>query len=76
MAVEIPSIGRSARWLMTAGVLIALGGMTPLLLYTVFGATTGTVLWPGILTVVAVPIGFLLLGIGVLKLLVARMQER
>lgn len=66
----------SPRLLIKSGITIAVAGAAPLLLYTAFGPAQNTALWPGILTVVAVPIGFLLFGIGLLNLWIARLQKQ
>jgi len=59
-----------------AGALVMLLGAAPLLLYTLLGPADGNPIGLGILMVVAVPIGFLLLGIGLLHLLIAWLQKR
>ncbi len=59
-----------------AGLLVMLAGAAPLLLYTVVGPADGNPIGLGILMVVAVPIGFLLLGIGALRLLIAWLQRQ
>lgn len=68
------------RWtgatLIKAGLLVMLVGAAPLLLYTVVGPADGNPIGLGILMVVAVPIGFLLLGIGALRLLIAWLQRQ
>lgn len=47
-------------------------GAAPLLLHTVFGPADGNPLHLAMLAAVLVPIGFLLLGIGALKWLIAK----
>ena len=59
-----------------AGVLVMLLGATPLLLYTLLGPADGNPIGLGMLMAVAVPIGFLLLGIGLLRLLIAWLQKQ
>jgi hypothetical protein len=59
-----------------AGALVMLLGAAPLLLYALLGPADGNPIGLGLLMVVAVPIGFLLLGIGLLRLLIAWLQER
>lgn len=59
-----------------AGVLVMLIGAAPLLLYTLLGPADGNPIGLGLLMVVAVPVGFLLLGIGLLRLLIAWLQQR
>jgi hypothetical protein len=59
-----------------AGVLVMLLGAAPLLLYTLLGPADGNPIGLGMLMVVAVPIGFLLLGIGLLRLLIAWLQKQ
>jgi hypothetical protein len=59
-----------------AGVLVMLLGAAPLLLYTQLGPADGNPIGLGMLMVVAVPIGFLLLGIGLLRLLIAWLQKQ
>ncbi len=59
-----------------AGLLLMLAGAAPLLLYTVVGPADGNPIGLGILMVVAVPVGFLLLGIGALRMLVAWLQRQ
>jgi hypothetical protein len=58
------------------GALVMLIGVGPLLLYALLGPADGNPIGLGLLMVVAVPIGFLLLGIGLLRLLIAWLQER
>ena len=59
-----------------AGALLMLLGAAPLLLYTMFGPADGNPIGLGMLMAVAVPIGFLLLGIGLLRLLIAWLQKQ
>ena len=68
------------RWTATtfikAGLIVMLVGAAPLLLYTLLGPADGNPIGLGLLMVVAVPVGFLLLGIGVLRLLIAWLQRQ
>jgi hypothetical protein len=59
-----------------AGALVMLLGAAPLLLYALLGPADGNPIGLGLLMVVAVPIGFLLLGIGLLRLLIAWLQKQ
>jgi len=69
-----------ARWSGTAfvkaGLLVAILGAAPLLLYSLLGPADGNPIGLGLLAVVAVPIGFLLFGVGLLKLLIAWLGTR
>lgn len=58
-----------------AGLLAMAIGVLPIGLYSLFGPTGGNSIGLGLLMVVAVPVGFLLLGTGLLKLLLARLQR-
>lgn len=59
-----------------AGALVSVLGAAPLLLYTLLGPADGNPIGLGLLLVVAVPVGALLLGIGLLRLLIARLLPR
>jgi dipeptide/tripeptide permease len=63
------------RKLVTWGALLMAIGILPIGLYSVFGPADGNPIGLGLLMVVLVPVGFLLLGTGLLKLLLARMQR-
>ena len=67
------------RWAWTtfakAGLLLMAVGIGPILLYSLLGPANGNPLGLGLLMVVLVPVGFLLLGIGLLKLAVAKLQQ-
>jgi hypothetical protein len=69
-------LGRwSAKTVIKAGLVVMLVGAGPLLLYTLLGPSNGNPIGLGLLMVVLVPIGFLLLGTGLLWLLIGRMQK-
>jgi hypothetical protein len=67
------------RWTWTtfakAGLLLMAIGFLPIALYSLFGPADGNPNGLGLLMVVLVPVGFLLLGTGLLRLLLARMQH-
>ena len=69
-------LGRwSAKTVIKTGLVVMLVGAGPLLLYTLLGPSNGNPIGLGLLMVVLVPIGFLLLGTGLLWLLIGRMQK-
>ncbi len=59
-----------------AGALVMAIGLGPILLYTLLGPADGNPIGLGLLMVVLVPVGFLLVGIGLLRLLIALLQRR
>ncbi|MEO5566112.1 MAG: hypothetical protein ABIR05_05585 [Luteimonas sp.] len=63
------------RWAWTtfvkSGLLLMAIGAGPILLYSLFGPADGNPVGLGMLMVVLVPVGFLLFGTGLLKLLLA-----
>lgn len=59
-----------------AGLALMAAGFLPILLYATFGPPDGNPIGLGLLMAVLVPAGFLLLGIGVLKWLIAKVQPR
>ena len=59
-----------------AGLVVMAIGVGPILLYTLLGPADGNPIGLGLLMVVAVPAGFLLLGIGLLRLLIAWLMRR
>ncbi|MDQ2701516.1 MAG: hypothetical protein M3Y70_01605 [Pseudomonadota bacterium] len=59
-----------------AGLLLMAVGFLPIALYTMLGPADGNPIGLGLLMVVLVPVGFLLAGIGLLRLLIARLQPR
>ena len=63
------------RKLVKAGALLIAVGILPIGLYSLFGPADGNPIGLGLLMVVLVPIGFLLLGTGLLRLLLARLQD-
>jgi hypothetical protein len=73
-------LGLVKRWtaasLVKTGFLLMVAGVAPILLYTMFGPADGNPVELGLLMAVLVPAGFLLLGIGLLKWLLARLQAR
>jgi hypothetical protein len=69
-------LGRwSAKTVIKTGLVVMLVGAGPLLLYTLLGPSNGNPIGLGLLMVVLVPIGFLLLGTGLLWWLIGRMQK-
>lgn len=68
------------RWTWTtfarAGLLLMAIGIAPIALYSLLGPADGNPIGLGMLMAVLVPVGFLLLGIGLLKLAIARLQQR
>ncbi len=76
MTQDVTARRWSPRWLVKTGIVIMLLGVGPLLLYALLGPADGNPIGLGLLMVVVVPIGFLLLGIGLLKLLIASLQDR
>lgn len=66
---------RFERKLVKAGALLIAVGILPIGLYSLFGPADGNPIGLGMLMVVLVPIGFLLLGTGLLRLLLARLQH-
>jgi hypothetical protein len=69
-------LGRwSAKTVIKTGLVVMLVGAGPLLLYTLLGPSNGNPIGLGLLMVVLVPVGFLLLGTGLLWLLIGRMQK-
>ena len=59
-----------------AGAALMAAGLLPILLYVQFGPPDGNPIGLGLLMAVLVPVGFLLLGIGALKWLLAKVQQR
>ena len=59
-----------------AGLVVMAVGFVPIGLYTVFGPADGNPIGLGLLMVALVPLGFLLMGIGVLRFLIAWLQQR
>ena len=66
----------SAGAFMKAGTALMAAGLLPILLYAQFGPPDGNPIGLGLLMAVLVPAGFLLLGIGALKWLLAKVQPR
>lgn len=63
------------RILMT-GLVIAAAGVSPLLLYVIFGPKDGNPIGLGLLAVAAVPIGALVAAVGLIKTLVQLLAGR
>lgn len=59
-----------------AGLVVMAAGFLPIGLYTLFGPADGNPIGLGLLMVVLVPVGFLLAGIGVMRLLIAWLLQR
>lgn len=57
-------------------VVFGLAGVAPLLLYVAFGPADGNPIGLGLLAVVAVPIGTVGAGVGLIKILVERFGPR
>lgn len=73
---ETKLMGRwSAKTVIRTGLVVMLVGAAPLLLYTLLGPSDGNPIGLGLLMVVLVPVGFLLLGTGLLWWLIGRMQK-
>lgn len=68
------------RWTWTVfvktGLLLMAAGVLPIALYSLFGPADGNPVGLGLLMVVLVPIGFLLLGTGLLRWLLGKLQDR
>ena len=59
-----------------AGLATMAAGFLPIGLYTLFGPADGNPIGLGLLMVALVPLGFLLVGIGLLRFLIAWLQQR
>jgi hypothetical protein len=59
-----------------AGLVVMAVGVAPILLYTLLGPADGNPIGLGLLMVALVPLGFLLVGIGLLRFLIAWLQRR
>jgi len=59
-----------------AGLATMAAGFLPIGLYTLFGPADGNPIGLGLLMVVLVPVGFLLAGVGVMRLLIAWLTRR
>ena len=68
------------RWSSTtfikAGLVVMAVGFLPIGLYTLLGPADGNPIGLGLLMVALVPLGFLLVGIGLLRFLIAWLQQR
>jgi hypothetical protein len=64
------------RKLVKAGALLMVIGIMPIGFYSLLGPPDGNPIGLGLLMAVLVPIGFLLLGTGLLRLLLARLRHR
>jgi dipeptide/tripeptide permease len=64
------------RKLVKLGALLMAIGILPIALYSLFGPADGNPVGLGLVMVVLVPIGFLLVGTGLLRLLLARLQQK
>ena len=64
------------RKLVKGGALLIAIGILPIGLYSLLGPADGNPIGLGLLMVVLVPVGFLLLGTGVLRLVLARLRLR
>jgi len=59
-----------------AGLVVMAAGVAPILLYTLLGPADGNPIGLGLLMVVLVPVGFLLAGVGVMRLLIAWLTKQ
>ena len=59
-----------------AGLTVMAVGFFPIGLYTLLGPADGNPIGLGLLMVALVPLGFLLVGIGLLRFLIAWLQQR
>lgn len=62
--------------MLAAGIAVLALGVGPLLLYIAFGPVDGNPIGLGLLAMVAVPVGGLLAGFGLLRMLVEALVRR